>query len=113
MTLIFTFLIMSAIYKMFAFTALTTNKKLQKFSWFMALTMPLNAVMDALENLTSFIMLSDPLGFADWLIYPYSTFAVTKFAFYSIGYIWILLAVILAMILKTIPLINTSKIVKP
>lgn len=108
MTFIFTFLVMAAIYKMFSYGKLNESDKLQKFSWFMALTMPLNAVMDMFENLTSFIMLSNPLGFADWLIYPYSSFAVAKFAFYGIGYLWIILAILIAIILKIVSLFTSS-----
>lgn len=43
------------------------------------------ACMDALENLTSFVMLADPQGFADWLALPYSGFAVVKFALITAG----------------------------
>ncbi len=41
--------------------------------------------MDALENQTSFVMLADPQGFADWLALPYSGFAVVKFALITGG----------------------------
>jgi len=51
--------------------------------------------MDVLENLVSFVMLSNPTGFADWLVVPYSSFAVAKFAFYLIGYIWIVAALLI------------------
>lgn len=43
------------------------------------------AGMDAFENLTSFVMLNDPSGFADWLALPYSSFAVAKFALITGG----------------------------
>lgn len=43
------------------------------------------AVMDASENLVSFVMLADPQGFADWLALPYSGFAVVKFALITAG----------------------------
>lgn len=110
MTFAFTFLVMAAIYKVFSSQHSTFSKKLTGFSWGMALTMPLNAVMDLFENLTSFIMLSDPTGFADWLIYPYSSFAVTKFLFYGVGYLWILLALTIALGIKIYQLAS-SKVV--
>jgi hypothetical protein len=91
-TFVFTVIVMAAIYKMLAFST-----SLQKFSWLMLLLMPLNAIMDVLENLVSFVMLAEPTGFADWLIVPYSSFAVAKFAFYLTGYIWIAVAVLIKL----------------
>lgn len=49
---------------------------------------PAAPLFDALENGVSFVMLSDPQGFAGWLVYPYSTFAVLKFALFAVGYLW-------------------------
>ncbi|MGH1356095.1 MAG: hypothetical protein ACRBBS_13560 [Thalassovita sp.] len=43
------------------------------------------ALMDASENLVSFVMLNDPQGFAGWLALPYSGFAVVKFALITAG----------------------------
>lgn len=42
---------------------------------------------DALENLVSFVMLSDPAGFPDSLALVYSSFAATKFAFFVLAYV--------------------------
>jgi len=53
---------------------------------------PLAAVMDALENAVSFVMLANPLGFYDWLVYPYSSFAVIKFALFALTYCWAIVA---------------------
>lgn len=50
-----------------------------------ALCVMTGAVCDAIENAWSFVMLSDPLSFADWLALPYSGFAVLKFAFITLG----------------------------
>lgn len=58
------------------------------FVWFA----PLAAAFDALENLVSFIMLADPQGFANWLVMPYSSFAVTKFAIFITSYLWCIAA---------------------
>lgn len=54
------------------------------------------ALCDAIENLISFVMLSDPAGFADWLAYPYSAFAVAKFALITLGMSLALLSLLLA-----------------
>ncbi len=91
-TFVFTVAVMAAIYKMLAF-----NASLQRFAWLMLLLMPFNVIMDVLENLVSFVMLTNPTGFADWLIFPYSSFAVAKFAFYFIGYIWIVVALLIKL----------------
>ncbi len=89
-TFVFTLVVMAAIYKTLSFSS-----RLQDFSWLMVLLMPLNSVFDAMENLVSFLMLSDPTDFADWLIIPYSSFAATKFVLYLIGYLWIVIALII------------------
>lgn len=88
-TLIFTVTVMAAVYKTLSF-----DKRWQDIAWIMIFIMPLNVVMDIMENLVSFVMLSDPLTFSDWLIIPYSTFAVAKFFMYIAGYLWIVLALI-------------------
>ena len=54
------------------------------------------ALCDAIENLISFVMLSDPAGFSDWLAYPYSAFAVAKFALITLGMSLALLSLLLA-----------------
>ncbi len=87
-----TFLAMAAIYRMLAF-----NPGLQKFSWTMVLLMPWNAGLDVLENAVSFVMLRNPTDFANWLIVPYSGFAVAKFAIYAIGYLWIVTALLMKL----------------
>lgn len=61
---------------------------------FIASTAPM---FDALENAVSFVMLADPLGFADWLVYPYSGFACAKFAVYVVTYLWAPFAVVVAI----------------
>jgi hypothetical protein len=47
--------------------------------------LPLGAAFDAIENLISFVMLAQPESFPDWLAVPYSTAAVIKFGFITIG----------------------------
>ena len=55
------------------------------------------ATFDALENAVSFIFIANPQDFADWLIYPYSSFAVAKFACYVVTYFWAPIAVIIIL----------------
>jgi len=43
------------------------------------------ATFDVVENLISFVMLNDPLNFANWIAVPYSGFAVMKFASIALG----------------------------
>lgn len=58
---------------------------------------PMAPVFDALENLASFVMLSNPTEFANAWVYPYSTFAVLKFALFATGYLWAAISLILSM----------------
>jgi hypothetical protein len=53
---------------------------------------PMCAVCDALENAVSFVMLANPLEFANWLAIPYSTFAVVKFGIFGLAYLWAIVA---------------------
>ncbi len=91
-TFLFTIFAIVSVYKMLAFSI-----KLQRISWHMIFLMPLNAILDVFENLVSFIMLSNPTDFANWLIIPYSSFAVAKFTFYLIGYLWIIAALFIKL----------------
>jgi hypothetical protein len=56
---------------------------------------PLAAIFDALENAVSFVMLANPTGFSDWLVYPYSSLAVMKFAVFVLSYLWSLIALVI------------------
>lgn len=56
---------------------------------------PLAALMDAIENLISFVMLSSPTNFPAWLVYPYSSFAVAKFGIFAATYLWALILLVL------------------
>ena len=80
------------------FRSLPQNSKLRKFAWVMVLIAPQTATLDALENATSFIMLTDPQDFADWLVYPYSSFAVAKFALFSVTYLWVAIGSLIALV---------------
>ncbi len=50
----------------------------RRLNYIAAFFLPYCASMDALENVTSFFMLANPTGFADWLGSVYSTFAALK-----------------------------------
>lgn len=54
------------------------------------------ALLDALENAVSFVMLAQPQGFADWLALPYSGFASAKFAAITLAMLCVLLALLAA-----------------
>ena len=58
----------------------------------------LGALSDAIENGWSFVMLSDPSGFSDWLALPYSGFASLKFALITAALFCLLLSAVLAVL---------------
>jgi hypothetical protein len=55
----------------------------------------LGAIFDAIENLISFVMLMQPQTFPNWLVYPYSTMAVAKFACVTIGMVMLTFGLLL------------------
>ena len=71
---------------------------------------PLSAVSDALENLVSFFMLANPENFANWIAVPYSTFAVTKFALFSLSYLWIGIAILAGISIYAFRLVRESAV---
>jgi hypothetical protein len=64
----------------------------RKIGCLAGLSFVLGAMMDASENLVSFVMLADPQGFAAWLALPYSGFAVVKFVLITAGMAGILIS---------------------
>lgn len=56
--------------------------------------LPLAGVFDIFENLVSFIMIANPEHFSDFWVLPYSKFAVIKFGCWTIGLLWLLVAII-------------------
>lgn len=58
------------------------------------------ALFDVAENLVSFVMLSDPTGFPEWLALPYSTFATIKFALLTLAMGAVLIAALLLLFEK-------------
>lgn len=88
------FAAMVAVYRI-----LPNIKWLKNIGWFMVLASPAAAGFDALENAVSFFLLANPLEFADWLVYPYSSLAVAKFASYAVTYLWATLALLSCVII--------------
>lgn len=58
------------------------------------------AIFDALENLISFVMLSNPLGFSNWIALPYSLAAVLKFACIALGMLLLISTIVFLIIEK-------------
>lgn len=58
---------------------------------------PIGALFDVLENLTSFSMLLQPQTFPDWIAPVYSSFAVLKFAAIGLGFACILLSLLIGL----------------
>lgn len=79
------FALTAAIYR-----SLDDNTFMKNIAQAMLVIAPMAAVFDALENAVSFVLLANPLGFDDWLVYPYSSFAVLKFGVYGLTYLWVI-----------------------
>ncbi len=58
----------------------------------------IGAVCDAIENGWSFVMLSNPTGFANWLALPYSAFAVAKFALIAFAMVALIASLVCAAV---------------
>jgi len=72
------------------------TRKLFIYSAFISTLAP---IFDTLENLVSFIMLSNPKEFSNYWAYIYSTFSSIKFAAFTFAYIIFIIGVFLAIIL--------------
>jgi len=57
----------------------------------------IGALCDAAENAISFVMLSNPAEFANWLALPYSGFAVLKFAAITLAMAGVAASLLLAL----------------
>lgn len=55
------------------------------------------ALSDAIENGWSFIMLANPIDFANWLAIPYSAFASLKFALITFAMLCLIASIVLAV----------------
>lgn len=69
-----------------------------------AVIIPLGAILDVIENLISFVIISQPLTFPNWLALPYSTVAVMKFVCMGGGMIILLIGVVLLIIQRLVQL---------
>ena len=87
------FALMTAVYR-----SLPNVKWLKNLAWVMVLIAPIAALFDAVENLVSFFFIANPQGFADWLVYPYSSFAVIKFTIFILAYLWAIAGLLISMI---------------
>lgn len=87
------FALMTAVYR-----SLPDVKWLKDLAWVMVLIAPTAALFDAVENLVSFFFIADPQGFADWLVYPYSSFAVIKFSIFILAYLWAIAGLLIGVI---------------
>jgi len=56
------------------------------------------AIFDVIENLISFVMLANPLEFANWIALPYSGFAALKFACITLAMVCVLITILLIVV---------------
>lgn len=87
------FALMTAVYR-----SLPEIKIIKTLAWAMIFIAPTAALFDAAENLVSFIFIANPTDFADWLVHPYSSFAVIKFAIFIFAYLWAVLGLFISVI---------------
>ncbi|WP_331351807.1 hypothetical protein [Cellvibrio sp. UBA7671] len=87
------FALMTAVYR-----SLPNVKWLKDLAWVMVFIAPTAALFDAVENLVSFFFIADSQGFADWLVYPYSSSAVIKFAIFILAYLWAIVGLLISVI---------------
>ena len=73
----------------------------RRFGFIGAFLFPASAGMDAIENIFLLVMLSDSLGFPDWLAMAFLSFASAKRALFIIGMVWLILTAI-ALVVKKI-----------
>ncbi len=86
------FALMTAVYR-----SLPDGNWLKDLAWVMVIIAPTAALFDAAENLVSFFFIADPQEFADWLVYPYSSFAVIKFAIFILAYFWAIAGLLISV----------------
>lgn len=98
------FALMTAVYR-----SLPEIKWLKSIAWAMIFIAPTAALFDAVENLVSFFFIANPTDFADWLVHPYSGFAVIKFAIFIIAYLWAIAGLIISLISVLVGLIFPRK----
>lgn len=87
------FALMTAVYR-----SLPDVKWLKNLAWAMVFIAPTAALFDAAENLVSFFFITNPQEFSNWLVYPYSSFAVIKFAIFILAYLWAIAGLFISLI---------------
>lgn len=80
------------------YRSLPEQRHIKNIAWAIVLIAPLAPLFDALENFVSFFMIANPENFANWLAYPYSSFAVIKFSLSGLGFVWTLLGGVVALL---------------
>lgn len=80
-----------------AYRSLPKLRHLKNVAWAVVFIAPLAPFFDALENIVSFFMIANPQDFANWLAYPYSTFAFIKYALSGFGFFWTVIAAAIAL----------------
>ena len=64
-----------------------------------ALLSAIAPIADTLENLVSYVMLADPIGFPDSFALLYSSLATIKFAMFIFAYVALAIGVVVAMVI--------------
>lgn len=72
----------------------------REMGYISSFALPIAGGFDILENIISFFMIFNPINFNNNLIIPYSAFAVLKFAFWTIGLIWLIISFLVLIIRK-------------
>jgi len=65
---------------------------------FAGLSVLVGALCDTIENGISFVMLTNPASFANWLAVPYSGFASVKFALITLGMLGVIISLVLMVV---------------
>lgn len=98
------FALMAAVYR-----SLPQIHWLRSIAQAMVFIAPMAAIFDALENAVSFVFIANPQDFIDWLVYPYSTFAVIKFAIFVLAYLWIIAGIVIGLVNQAVQLFLSSQ----
>ena len=70
----------------------------RKLGRFAAFAIIMGALCDVIENLISFVMLSNPVNFQHWIALPYSGFAALKFLLITLGVFGVLASILMTAI---------------
>lgn len=97
------FALMTAVYR-----SLPKVEWLKSLAWIMIFVAPTAALFDAAENFISFFFIANPTDFANWLVYPYSSFAVIKFAIFIVAYLWAIAGLLVSLISYVFNLVSST-----